>query len=334
MAIQESRGARAWPLLRNRRGRWSQFKTVGLACLLLMTILMVLPERHKDNTINKEHIGQQRQIIKETEQFRNFEDICYAGYCGPWIEEYFMDLFFKKDVTFQRLYLPISWTNCHQKCSNIEKDRLRQYIQELDVSKQYFTVLQIDRGLHHYALEILFDDDLDLMIFCSGGITHGKKITNVPIPLLKERLSPEGVDEKKHLISFLGSITHPVREELEELYRDKYYFNKSDDWKRIIEQSTFSLCPRGFGATSFRLYEAIQLNSIPIYVWEEDLMLPFSDVLDWNSFSIILHRSEIESLPDKVMKIDQAKMQDHLDMVQTCFTYEYTSNYIFQKLQA
>lgn len=273
----------------------------------------------------------QDQIVRETEQFRNFENICYAGYCGPWVEEYFMNYFFSKGVVFQRVYLPISWTNCHLKCTEDELHRLREYVLGLDLSKQYFTVLQIDKGLQHQSLDIHVDNDLDLLIFTAGGITRGSKINNIPIPLLKDILSPEGYG-KVYEVSFVGTTTHPVRSELEEIYGHMYHFTKTDDWKKVIEESTFSLCPRGFGATSFRLYEAIQLQSIPIYVWDEDLLLPFSEVLDWNSFSIVLHRSEIPTLSKRIEQANAIDMAAALEKVVDHFSYEYTCQYIFNKL--
>jgi len=170
------------------------------------------------------------------------------------------------------------------------------------------------------------------MIFSAGGITRGKKVQNIYVPLLKDILVPTGQD-KIFKASFVGSITHPIRKELQDMYGSIFTFTKSLDWKKIIEQSEFSLCPRGYGATSFRLYEAIQLGSIPIYVWDEDLMLAFSDVLDWNKFSIIVHRSQITSLAETIEKIDSSTMKQELEEVKDCFSYEYTCKYIIESLR-
>lgn len=243
-----------------------------------------------------------------------------------------MEFFSNEKAPIDRFYLPISWTNCHLKCSKDILDKLRTYMSSLDASRRYFTVLQIDWGLHHPALNISLDNDLDLIIFSAGGITRGSKIRTVPIPLLKETLSPSLKEEKIFKVSFVGSMTHPIRSELLEMYGHMYNFTKTDNWKEIMQQSTFSLCPRGFGATSFRLYEAIQLGSIPIYIWEEDLMLPFSDILDWHSFSMIVHRSKISTLSERVEKSDTLALSAALKKVAQQFTYEYTSQYILETL--
>ena len=317
--------------LKTRPGRILALGSLFLATLWILNLASHLHQKNIDSKLTQ---ILQSQIIQDTEQFRNFEDICYAGYCGPWIEEYFMNYFFsKKDIVIDRLYLPISWTNCHLKCSADELNSLREYIKDLDVSKKYFTILQIDRGLHHPSLDIWFHNELDLLIFSAGGITQGDKIKNVFIPLLKDTLIPTGLDNI-YKVSFVGSITHPIRNELQEMYGETFNFTETTNWKAVIEQSTFSLCPRGFGATSFRLYEAIQLGSIPIYVWDEDLILAFSDILDWNSFSIIVHRSQIASIEDKIEQLDSLHMHTALGKAKDYFTYEYTCKYILEKLKA
>jgi hypothetical protein len=36
-----------------------------------------------------------------------------------------------------------------------------------------------------------------------------------------------------------------------------------------MHTSVFHLCPRGNGPSSYRLYEALQADTIPIYIWDE-----------------------------------------------------------------
>ncbi len=40
-------------------------------------------------------------------------------------------------------------------------------------------------------------------------------------------------------------------------------------WQEFIQASEFHLCPRGYGPTSYRLYECLQAETIPIYVWAQ-----------------------------------------------------------------
>lgn len=40
-------------------------------------------------------------------------------------------------------------------------------------------------------------------------------------------------------------------------------------WEDLIRSSHFHLCPRGNGPTSYRMYESLQAETIPIYIWAE-----------------------------------------------------------------
>ncbi len=48
------------------------------------------------------------------------------------------------------------------------------------------------------------------------------------------------------------------------------------DWEALIRDSHFHLCPRGNGPTSYRLYESLQAETIPIYIWAEVASSPAS----------------------------------------------------------
>lgn len=76
------------------------------------------------------------------------------------------------------------------------------------------------------------------------------------------------------------------------------HFGQGPDWEEIMGRSTYSLAPRGQAPTSFRLYEAISLGSIPIYIWNNKRTLPFEDEVDWSQFAIVRHESELDGLRD------------------------------------
>lgn len=66
-------------------------------------------------------------------------------------------------------------------------------------------------------------------------------------------------------------------QELHELYgRDWFWYKGGSSWKEHLGRSDFSICPVGFGQASFRLAEAIALETIPVYVWESVKMLPYT----------------------------------------------------------
>ena len=74
----------------------------------------------------------------------------------------------------------------------------------------------------------------------------------------------------------------------------------------MLTQSIFSLCPRGFGPTSFRLYESIQLGAIPIYV-SDKFHLPYKNFIDWEKLCLLIDINEIDKIQLKVDSLLESK---------------------------
>lgn len=98
----------------------------------------------------------------------------------------------------------------------------------------------------------------------------------------------------------------------------------------------FTLAPRGYGPASFRMYEAIKLGSIPIYISDEK-WLPFEEELDWKSISIISSGDNYNELEKIVVEKLQTKqyltMHNNLKMVSKEFiSWQGTLKYIQRKV--
>jgi hypothetical protein len=50
-------------------------------------------------------------------------------------------------------------------------------------------------------------------------------------------------------------------------------------------RSYIALCPRGYGGSSFRFYEAMQLGVVPLLIGDIDTR-PFKPFLDWDHLSL------------------------------------------------
>ena len=149
--------------------------------------------------------------------------------------------------------------------------------------------------------------------------------------------------------SFVGSITHDIRPKiLNELNVKDGYFLRAFQWqqdvpeeqkvffKNVLEQSRFTLCPRGYGATSYRMYEAIQVGSIPVYV-SDRFVFAWEDELDWSEFCVIIpeHRiSEIDSILKGYTETQVRKMQARLkEVYEMYFTIPAAYNQIIKRLR-
>jgi hypothetical protein len=241
--------------------------------------------------------------------FQTLTNYEYPPYNKMVFEEYFMNYFIKNKVKSDYTYLPIMWTSFYisRKYGTVAMEDLQKYLNKLDRNKKYFTVIQYDDG-------ILQDiDDLNIFIFGAGG--GGKKTRSVknlgyPIPLLCQP-SPRIERERDVLCSFIGSTkNHPIRRKIADLFFKDFVIRERvgyDIFINTMERSIFSLCPRGYGATSFRICESLQHGSIPIYVYDEP-WVPWTDEFDFKEIGILISEKEI---PD-ILNIIKSKTEEDI----------------------
>lgn len=219
-----------------------------------------------------------------------------SGYHGPWIENYFYGYWCgnKKKIKgneMDRIYIPIFWTDYYLRHDRRKPNKeLQEFIDEnIKPDKKYFTIVQNADGI----IEKLPGN---ILVFGAGGVG------DVPVPLLKGEPRRKGNGKRNINVSFMGNIKGiKVREKMFQALQDEkdYYFGSGglDEFMDITSRSVFTLCPRGYGRTSYRLYEAMALGSIPIYIWDDIEWLPYKDRLNWDEFSISINISDIGKLP-------------------------------------
>jgi hypothetical protein len=121
---------------------------------------------------------------------------------------------------------------------------------------------------------------------------------------------------EKYLASFVGSIvTHPVREELFKFGRDDIYVKDTASygahttyhgesaeraafWREYadsIADAKFSICPRGRGAGTIRLFESMKTGRACVIL--SDAWQP-NDHIDWDEFSIMVAERDAAHLPE------------------------------------
>jgi hypothetical protein len=112
--------------------------------------------------------------------------------------------------------------------------------------------------------------------------------------------------------------------------------NKAEIFKQVTQHSIFSLCPRGYGATSYRLYEAMQLGSIPVYLSDKHL-LPWSEEIDWSEFCVVVSPENIQNIPQMTLGITESKarkMQEKLTKIwENYFSIEATCRHITKRVK-
>jgi len=264
---------------------------------------------------------------------------------GFYLEEYVS----RYNTVRNNRYIDVHWTNLQ-----IEP-RFRQIqptIQQMidagysDPTIRYFTVVQHDDG-------VMFRLPPRTRVYAAGG--NNVTDAQVPIPLIyqdrQERLirTPRlGFDDKDILCSFVGSMTHPVRQTMHQVLSNRpgFQIHFTEQWTDTISEekqrrfvditrrSKFCLAPRGYGRTSFRFYEAFLLGTVPIYIWDDIEWLPYREHLNYSKFAITIHVTELDTLESRLNAMDAAQydqMREEYAKVHRWFTLEGMTEYIMKK---
>lgn len=259
---------------------------------------------------------------------------------GLYLEDYFIKYWKDLEIECEREFIGVSWTSYYNNGCN--RNMLQSYLNSLDKSKKYFVVCQHDDA----PSEMLPPDTL---IFSAGGNVTGKNV--IPIPLVCSPI-PNNVSYTKDIFcSFVGSTTHPtykyrIRQKLYQKYKDVFYFNQ-DTWQsqvssnklnnfiEITSRSKFALAPRGYGPTSFRLYEIMQLNCVPVYVSDVHY-IPWKDEIDWQNTAVLIGENQINDIQDILSGISEEKYKFMLQTIninyQKYFTLQSVCKNIVKKL--
>lgn len=213
---------------------------------------------------------------------------------------------------------------------------------KIEGRKRVFTVCQhINMPKYHEIMIMAGITDV-FWSHCVKGQDNIGGMNVYPFPLFPvqtKKLNPEPAC----LFSFVGSgATHPIRSKIIELltnekdgrvidrglwhYRGVVYRNQignsqtpecdmeqmrknEAEYLEIMSSSLFSLCPRGSGPNSIRLWESVECGSIPVII-SDDHRLPGHPVL-WREAAVFVSESSIESIPRILRSLagDKASME-------------------------
>jgi FkbM family methyltransferase len=226
----------------------------------------------------------------------------------------------------ERQYLSVMWTAYqlrHDKNGGA-KAYLQSYIDSLDRSAKYFTIVQHDDG-------IMCDlSKLDIKVFAMSG-----NRIDYPLPLIAEPY-PYTFDLPRDIFaSFIGAKTHNVRRLINPGQNYVLQFSHVDPEKycETMARSIFALCPRGYGANSFRISEAMQYGAIPVYISDQFI---FPHNVDFEKFGVVIGFNDVRRLDQilRAIKPDEIKRKQEAvkEYYQKYFTYQSTFDLIVSNL--
>ena len=204
-------------------------------------------------------------------------------------------------------YLPIFWTRWH-----LNHNYGKEGIKELEKGcgekiidyKKTFSICQYDDGpLVDLKETILF-------------LASRKDINGVDIPLLSSHHRMPFFNKKKIFLgSFIGrTSTHIIRENLKKKFfnKENYFIADGNFGSHFFVKNTLksfvSFCPRGYGGSSFRFFESMQLGVVPFLIGDLDTR-PFKEQIDWEKISFYTSNTEdIEKIISLKTKEELLKM--------------------------
>eukprot|EP00536_Pseudo-nitzschia_multiseries_P018149 jgi/Psemu1/227951/e_gw1.2200.1.1 len=249
-----------------------------------------------------------------------------AGYAGPWIENYWIS-HFQEELESNNYslsgvfgpYIPllIPWTDIWVNNGFKYPEDLVLAMEDLlrkDV--MYITVNQNDDGFVGRCSDFNdIQDKYHITVLSAGGYGH------VPVPLLKQPEVPQtkvALNKRKHLVTYVGSrknAPNNMREiMIAHMDQSGHYYYKGPNWRDVMTQSKFSLCPRGFGRTSYHVMETLQMGLIPIQVYLDQPWLPYENLMKNISYTVTN-----DQLPDLLLQLSKipdseiAEMEDRIE---------------------
>ncbi|KAG6649634.1 hypothetical protein I3843_07G219800 [Carya illinoinensis] len=175
----------------------------------------------------------------------------------------------------------------------------------------------------HVAKGNPFLYNTSIRILCNANTSEGfnpqKDISLPEIHLYggnlpSKLLTPPPADAPRpYLAFFAGGVHGPIRPILLHHWKNRdndlrvyEYLPKELDYYSFMLQSKFCLCPSGHEVASPRIVEAIYAECVPV-ILSDSYVLPFSDVLRWEAFSIQVDVSEIPRLKEVLSAVSEER---------------------------
>ncbi|KAJ1440256.1 hypothetical protein B484DRAFT_153623 [Ochromonadaceae sp. CCMP2298] len=269
------------------------------------------------------------EILRVTEPYRQVSVHEYAGYEGPWIENMFISKFMHLPLHRYRGMIPIfvQWID-----SQILRGRLFGNLNNalngvLRPNVLYLAISQGDAGL-----SFIGTSHPNILVMSAGGFGH------IPIPLIKGELPlqphPENFDFD---LGFYGNPRQHPREEMLPFLRQrsgemglKYNQAQGGDWLHDMNRTKYNLAPRGYGRSSFRFAECIQMGRMPVFIYDDMPWIPFmSTNLSLETFGFVMRKSNdgqenLEQVLSAIKNTTEPEYREklvHLLSIRSHFTY-------------
>ncbi|KAL8063051.1 hypothetical protein ABFX02_01G002800 [Erythranthe guttata] len=211
------------------------------------------------------------------------------------------------------------------------KQFVSDYVKLISVKHPFWNTTQ---GADHFMLSChdwaphasrgnSFLYNTSIRVLCNANSSEGfnpqKDVSLPEIHLYGGNVNPKLISpppsnlSRPFLAFFAGGLHGPIRSILLQHWKGRdsdlriyEYLPKDQDYYDSMLWSKFCLCPSGYEVASPRIVEAVYAECIPV-ILSDHYVLPFSDVLKWEAFSIQVDISEIPRLKEILLGVSEDK---------------------------
>lgn len=143
----------------------------------------------------------------------------------------------------------------------------------------------------------------------------------------------------KHKFCFMGSLQNgQIRNKIALFLKNSsynYFIGKSSNWLDIYKQCQIILTPRGYGRTSFRLTEVLQLGFIifiTYYIYNEMWLPYYNSNLKWEKMIFLSNIKDISNYFNDINNIKCSKLNQMKKIIISHYYSHFTIDAIFNHI--
>ena len=156
-------------------------------------------------------------------------------------------------------------------------------------------------------------------------------------------MKPPVTVPKDIVASFVGSNTHIIRQAMMQNVPPEYAVLMKPQWTEVVPddeaqtfemisaRSKFVLCPRGYAATSVRMYEAFQHGAVPVYISDE-FITPWDDEIDWDKLVLKVAPADVERLTEIIEECSDENWEMMADYGKKIYSTHFSMEAVFNKI--